>query len=180
MKGDTLIGFDCDHHNPTSTGKVNVTSWSLLDQVPCDIKDIHVTKKNINIQLLELIEFREITVIQCKIKIKRKINRCSLFGYLEPVENGLQEYILDISNDNCKKIHDSGTFMFDSVHILYNLRVNGSTSRGIFFAGNANDSSCNTGSYSDQFGSWNNVIVEVLIQVTLEEYNARVNVKKMK
>lgn len=173
-----IVGFDCDGRN--KHGQVNITTWSTLEPKPCSLDIPEVKSSNVSIQLLQVLHFQDIPVFQCKIKIRRTVRRCSWFGNLEPVDNGLQEYLLDISYDNCKRIHDTNTFLYDAGHVLTNLRMNDTTSRGIYLAGDAIDNSCHTGSFSDQFGSWNKVNVEALISITLHEYSAQVDISTNK
>ena len=166
-----IVGFDCDGR--TMKG-VNITTFSLLAPKPCSLEKPAIRVTNAQIQLLESIEFQDIDLFQCKIKVKRNVRRCSLFGYLEPVENGLQEYLLEISQTDCNQIHLTKTFFYDSTHILHNLKANDTTHRSIYLAGDAVDNSCNTASFSDQFGSWSKVNVEAVISVTLSNYVAEV------
>ena len=117
VKGEIpFVGFDCDERN--SNGQLNFTTWSILEPRPCNLDFPKVESKNISIQLLQVLHFQDIEVFQCKIKIRRTFRRCSLFGYLEPVENGLQEYLLHVGFETCKRIHDTGNFVYDCFHVL--------------------------------------------------------------
>ena len=170
----TTVGFDC---GAQPFDQLHAKTYSLLDVHSCSIKTPTIEVKNFTGQIVQtkLYEYRE--VFQCKIKVRRTIRRCSLFGYLEPVENAVQVFLLDLTRDQCKKIHDTNSFSYDSQHILSDLRVNQTTTRSIALAGNAIDNSCNVGSYSDRFGTWNKVNVEGLITITLTSYTAKVDVK---
>ena len=159
---------------------MNVSTWSLLDPKPCDFEKPQIRKEKRTIQLLETLRVQDISVTQCKIKIKRWVRRCSLLGYLEPVENGMQEYLLDVSPADCKRIHESKSFLYDATHIIYNLKINDTVDRSIYLAGNAVDNSCNTGSFADQFGSYSKVNVEAIVSVSLHEYSAKVNIEQNK
>ena len=91
VKGEIpVVGFDCDGRN--SNGQLNFTTWSILEPRPCNLDFPKVESRNISIQLLQVLHFQDIEIFQCKIKIRRTIRRCSLFEYLEPIENGLQEH----------------------------------------------------------------------------------------
>ena len=174
---ERVIGYDC---NISQTEKINITTWSLLKPKPCSMQKPSVEKKIMPIQLLESKHFDDITVIQCKINIRRTLRRCSFWNYLEPVDNGLQEYLLEVSHEVCARMHTSRIFNYDNTHVIYDLKINDSTSRGMYLAGDAIDGSCNTGSFSDRYGTWSNVNVEALITITLMEYVARVDIIKNK
>ena len=45
-----------------------------------------------------------------------------MFSYLGPVENGLQEYLYDVSTEQCKFIHDTGIFKYDHFHTIANIK----------------------------------------------------------
>ena len=49
--------------------------------------------------------------------------------------------------------------------------------RSLSLAGNAIDNSCDVGSYSDRFGTWNSVNVEAIIKITLASYIAKVDLE---
>lgn len=172
--GETMstVAFDC---GAKPFNELQMKTYSLLDVHACNIKTPIIESKKFTGQIVQtkLYEYRE--VFQCKVKVKRTIRRCSLFGYLEPVENGLMEFLLDISKEQCKKMHYTRSFAYDSQHILTDLKVNQTSVRSISLAGNAVDNSCNVGSYSDRSGTWNSVNVEGLITITLASYTGKVD-----
>ena len=54
-------------------------------------------------------------------------------------------------------------------HTIADLKINTTKSIGVDLAGHVQDKSCTGASYSDSFGSWDNVFVQGLIKVTLLE-----------
>lgn len=169
----STVAYDCSQR---SLDKINMQTYSLLDVHACNVQRPVVETKEIFGQIVQTktYEFRKVS--QCKVKVKRTIRRCSLFGYLEPVEHGFAEFLLDISNEQCKKMIDTRSFAYDSNHVLTDLRVNRTTMRPMSFAGDTIDDSCNVGSYSDRFGSWNKVNVEGSLTITLVSYTAKVDI----
>lgn len=172
----TLVttGFDCGIIKPN---RVNISSYSLLEEGSCKLSRKNIVTRNFTGIILQNEKVTETNVFQCKVKLSREVKRCSWLGYLEPVENGLQEYLIDITKEQCKRMHDTHTFIYDSAHILYDLKVNETTRRSIYLAGNAVDNSCNNGPFSDRFGSWSRVIVQGMFAITLRSYKARVNLQ---
>ena len=114
-KAMTTVGFDC---GAQPFDQLHAKTYSLLDVHSCSIKTPTIEVKNFTGQVVQtkLYEYRE--VFQGKIKVRRTIRRCSLFGYLEPVENAVQVFLLDLTRDQCKKIHDTISFSYDSQHIF--------------------------------------------------------------
>ena len=96
----TTTWFDCTA-NPASG--LHARTFSLLDVHPYSFKEPIVETKRLTGQILQTKLYDIRKVFQCKVKIRCNIRRCSWFGYLEPVENGLMEFSLDISKDQCKK-----------------------------------------------------------------------------
>ena len=126
---EKIIGFDCSMGQ--NNGRPNITTWSIMEPKACGFHRPEVIKRAVTIQVLETKHSEEVTVIQCKVKIRRTLRRCSIFNYLEPVDNGLQEYLLDISHDACLKMHDTRTFVYDSMHVIYDPKPNDTTSWGM-------------------------------------------------
>ena len=164
-----IIGFNCGSTNPI------ITTYSLLDTGECDFHQTKVNTTETTIELLQLSEFKTIHVIQCKIEIKRTIFHCGMFSHLGPTENAMQEYILDISHEKCKRIQETGIFKYDNVHTISDLKINSTKSFGMDLAGKIEGSSCSGAAYADRFGSWSNVFVQKDIKITLLENYATVS-----
>lgn len=169
----STIGYDC---GTKTFGKLDITTYSLLNVHSCNHNAPVIETKTFIGQIVQTKLYNYRTVFQCKVKVTRTIRRCSWFNNLKPVENGLQEFLIDISRDQCKKMHYTRSFAYDFQHILTDLKINATTVRSVSLAGNAIDNKCNVGSYSDRFGTWNEVNVEGLIKVTLTSYVAKVDI----
>ena len=171
-KDETIhtIAYDCGlrPHND-----VDIATYSLLETRDCNINEKKVNVTTLEGQVVQKAKIKNIMVLQCKIKLHRVVQRCSLFGYLEPVDNGIQEYLLDISREQCKKLHETGYFSYNSNILLSDIKVNATTTRSTYLAGDAIDNSCNTGSFSDRCGSYSKVIVQGIFTITLMSYRAK-------
>lgn len=156
--------------------KLDIRTYSLLGINPCNITKPIIESKNFTGQIVQskVYEFR--TVYQCKVKIFRIIRGCGwLWNDLKTVENGMAEFLLEISHEQCMKMHNSNSFTYDSQHVLSDLKINQTNFRSMNLAGNSMEKRCNTGSYSDRFGSWNDVIVEANFYITLSTYTAKID-----
>ena len=169
-----LIGFDCGSSDSI------INTYSLIDSGECDFEQENIKIEDATVELLELSEFKSIRVRQCKIEIKRIMFNCGMFSYLSPAENAIQEYLYDISNENCKFIHETGIFKYDNLHTISGLKINSTKTTGIELAGKVEGKSCTGASFSDNYGTWNNVIVQGLIKITLLEEYAQVSLKNDK
>lgn len=156
---------------------LDIATYSLLETEDCRVNEKKVNVTTIEGQIVQKTKIKTVMVLQCKIKLHRVIHRCSLFGYLEPVENGIQEYLLDISREQCKKLHETGYFAYNSNILLSDIKVNASTTRTTYLAGDAIDNSCNTGSFSDRYGSYSKVNVQGIFTITLMSYRAKVQIE---
>jgi len=91
--------------------------------------------------------------------------------------NAQTEYILEITENQCKKMHLTGIFSIDTNKYIYGLRVNHNV-KPTTFAGSANlDRRCSGAQYSDPYGTWNNVIVQGTTIITLISYQTAINLE---
>ncbi|KYN19400.1 hypothetical protein ALC57_08270 [Trachymyrmex cornetzi] len=167
-----IVGYDC------GSTHLNVTTLSLLDVESCDIPLTQPQIEKTYIQLLQLSKFESIEVIQCKVSINRFIYYCGMHSHLSTVRNAQAEYILEITAEQCKKMHLTGIFSFDIHNYIYGLKVNQTTMRPTIFAGSANsDGRCSGAQYSDLYGAWDNVIVQGTTTITLTSYQTSINLE---
>lgn len=166
--------FDCGIRRQND---IDIATYSLVDTKKCDVNIRNVNITTFYGQVVQKNKIKYIKVLQCKIKLHRTVHGCSWLSYLVPIENGVQEYLLDITRDQCKKLHETGYFVYNSNIIISDVKVNTSTTRTLYLAGNAEDRSCNTGSFSDRFGSYSKVLVEGVFTITLTSYTAKVDVE---
>ncbi|XP_070518973.1 uncharacterized protein [Cardiocondyla obscurior] len=167
-----IIGYDCGSAN------LNITTLSLLDVENCNIPLTQPQVDRTYIQLLQLSKFEGIPVIQCKISINRNVYHCGMHSHISTVANGQAEYIFETTVDQCKKMHATGSFSFSTYNHVYGLKVNQTVMRPITLAGTAStDGHCSGSYYSDPYGSWDNVVVQAIITITLITHQATINLE---
>ena len=104
-----------------------------------------------------------------------------MFSHLGPVENGLQEYLYEVSAEQCKFIHETGIFKYDNLHTIADIRVNETKTVGIDLgSGKSNRKIVFRRNIRDSYGSWDKVLVQGIIKITLTEEYAKVNVNNNK
>jgi hypothetical protein len=75
-------------------------------------------------------------------------------------------------------MHNTGTLVINVSNILYGLKVNQTTSRPVTFAGSATtDGQCSGAQYSDAYGTWQNVVVQGIVTVSLNSHQAVINME---
>lgn len=167
-----IVGYDC------GSTHLNITTLSLLDVEDCDIPLTQPQIQRTYIQLLQLSKFESINVIQCKVSISRYIYYCGMHSHISTVTNAQAEYILEVTSDQCKNMHLTGMFSIGVNNIIYSLKKNQTTTRPVTFAGSASsDGQCSGAQYSDPYGTWNNVIVQGTITITLNSYRTTINLE---
>ncbi|KYQ58859.1 hypothetical protein ALC60_02139 [Trachymyrmex zeteki] len=165
-----IIGYDC------GSTHLNVTTLSLLDVENYNIPLTQPQIEKTYIQLLQLSRFESVEVIQCKVSINRFIYYCGMHSHLSTVMNAQTKYILEITAEQCKKMHLTGIFSIDINK--HGLKVNQTTMRPTTFAGFANlDGQCLGAQYSDPYGAWDNVIVQGTTTITLTSYQTSINLE---
>jgi len=126
---------------------------------------------------LQLSKFESILVTQCKIEISRTVLYCGMHSHVSIVNNAYAEYILDTSADQCRTMHKTGTLIINVENIITGLKVNQTTSRPLTLAGSASaDGRCSGAQYSDPYGTWQNVVVQGIIKITLSSHKAATNI----
>lgn len=162
-----IVGYDCG-----SKGS-NVTTISLLHVDDCVRPQSTAKIEHKKIQLLQLNDYNDVPIIQCKVEIERTVYKCAMWDYLLPVDNGLQQYLYEITKEGCKILHTTGVFKFRERYLMSDIKMNATTTRGFNFAGNADY--CNGEFYSDIYGTYKNAFVQGKISITLTQAVAQVN-----
>ena len=165
-----IIGYDCGWN------QLKLTTLSLLEVGECDIPKPKLHVETTYIQLLQISDFTLTQVRQCKIVIRRTISHCGIHKHISAVNNGQSEYIHELSHQQCNTLHSSGKISLDKNLQISNLKVNQTSYHNVLLAGSlARNGDCSGTQYSDPFGTWNNVIVQGVIKITLQEYYTPVN-----
>ena len=175
MTVEAIIGYDC------GSNQLNLTTLSLLEVGECDIPEPKLHIETTYIQLLQISDFTLTQVRQCKIDIRRTISYCGMHSHISAVTNGQSEYIHELSHQQCDTLHSSGTISLGQNLQISNLKINQTSYHSVLLAGSlAMNGDCAGTQYSDPFGTWNNVIVQGVIKVTLQEYYTPVNLNTNK
>lgn len=167
-----LIGYDC------GSKLLNITTLFLIDVGECNIPEDTVKTSKQYIQLLQLNEYTETTVIQCKLEIHRTIYYCGMHSHISIVRNGENEYIHETSTRVCEIMHATGILKFGPTNVIHGLRLNETVTHSLTFAGSLhNDGRCSGVTYSDPYGTWESVVVQGTIKITLTTQQARVSLQ---
>ena len=167
-----LIGYDC------GSKALNISTLSLIDVGQCDILEDTIKSTKQYVQLLQVNEFTEVRVMQCKVEIHRTIYHCGMHSHISIVRNGESEYIQDTNEYTCREMHRSGSLKIGFAQEIHGLRLNATISRSLTFAGSIhNDGTCHGVFYSDPYGSWESVVVQGTVKVTLTAQTARVSLQ---
>lgn len=165
-----LIGYDCGGHG------LNVTSLSLLDIGNCEVENIEPVVTDVYVQLLQLSEYDRTRVIQCKIEIDRTIYYCGMHSHVSIVHGGKRAYLHEMTISNCKRIHETGTIdLGGRDRYITGLRSNSTSTRSITLAARTSvDGRCSGTQYSDPYGTWDSVVVQATVKVTLRDFEASI------
>lgn len=80
---------------------------------------------------------------------------------------------LDIDQYKCSRLHETGSIILGNSVSIFGLLPNSTNYRIVTLAGITNmDGSCKGSDFSDPYGTWNNVIVEASVTITLKDYHA--------
>jgi len=158
-----LIGFDCGGQH------LNITSVSLLGAGDCNLDYRTPNSSEVYIQLLQLSEYNHAEVIQCKVEISRRIQYCGMHSHTSTVNNARMEYLLETGHTKCLRMFQDGSLSLGSVGTIDGLKPNSTTTRSVMLAGSARDSgTCQGTQYSDPYGTWDNVVVDAVVRISLK------------
>lgn len=158
-----LLGFDCGSQH------LNVTSVSLLGTGDCD-DEYHTTNStSVYVQLLQLSEYSYTEVMQCKMEISRTIQYCGMHSHVSAVNNARMEYLLDVGYEKCQRALQDGIFSMGNAGEIAGLKPNTTSVHSLMLAGSvSNNGRCQGTQYSDPYGTWDNVIVDALLRISLK------------
>ncbi|KYQ49730.1 hypothetical protein ALC60_11197 [Trachymyrmex zeteki] len=165
-----LMGYDCGDHG------LNITSLSLLDIGSCDLENIEPVTRDVYVQLFQLSDFDRTRVIQCKVEIDRTIYYCGMHSHVSVVHGGRRIYLHELAANNCKRIHETGAINLGGREgYITGLKPNSTSARSITLAGHASvDGRCSGSQYSDSYRTWDSVIVQATVRVTLRDFESSI------
>jgi hypothetical protein len=170
-----LIGYDCNDDH------LNVTTISLNSIGDCDIQSIITENRETYIQLLQLSEFEFTSIRQYKVQITRIIYYCGMHSHVSAVRDGFTEYLHDTTDQQCTRMHQNGTFSLGPGTLIAGLRDNTTTAKSLVLAGTlSNDGSCRGTQYADHYGSWEGVVVQATVKISLRSGIAPIRIETNK
>lgn len=170
---DGYIGYDCG--GPA----LNITTVQISEVENCQFENQVLQNETIYIQFLQLAEFAQVDVKQCMVEIDRTILHCGMHSHNSLVGHGRRVYLMDISLSQCLEMQQTGFLNLGGNQIIREIRRNGTTHATLDVAGTIEaDGKCSGGTYSDPYGSYSSVIVEMAVKIILNSYSASVRTVK--
>ena len=157
-----IIAYDC------GGAYLNATTVSLLRSGECDLNIETPVTTSAYIQLLQLSSYTHTEVLQCKIEIMRTIYHCGMHSHISAVQNGYASYLQETSRSRCIQMHKEGLLKIGDSEIIDGLKSNHTYYRSVTLAGRVNvDGTCKGIQYSDYYGTWDEVIVQATVKISL-------------
>ncbi|XP_071051036.1 uncharacterized protein [Onthophagus taurus] len=164
-----LIVYDC--RGPST----NITAVSLHDVAPCPSPQTNYTEKKINVRVIQKNDYSKIKVKTCLIEVTRLIRYCGMNSHVSDVHQGLMKTIRPIGRDECRKLHNTGTYIGYSGNVISNIKVNATTSASITVAGKLSmNGDCEGTVYTENGQTWSRVVVTAAVTFMLKEYYATI------
>lgn len=172
-----IIAFDC------TTPAVNLTTIDARTISPCS-QPLRTPKMNSQlIQLVQLADDYQVRVKQCKVALTRTITYCGMNSYASVVAGGVVQYIVQMGQSMCKEVHQTHIYRYSGSITFSDLDIGMTHTRTATLSGSVDaEGHCRGGQYSDNFGSWSNVVVVGVFSITLTEYTttAKTNVDEIR
>jgi len=158
-----FIAYDC------GGTYLNVTTVSLLRSGECDLDIDAPTATNTYVQLLQLASYAHAEIMQCKVEIMRTIYHCGMHSHTSAVHNGYASYLQETSRERCIQMHREGLLKIGQSDIIDGLKPNHTYYRSVTIAGKVMvDGTCKGVQYSDYYGTWDDVIVQATVKISLK------------
>lgn len=165
---NSLIGYDCAGEG------LNITTLSLIDVGTCNIDEIEPVQEDVFVQLMQTSDYDSITVTQCKVEVDRTIYYCGMHSHVSVVQNGRKQYEVEIGQASCARLHETGTITLGGA-VIDRILQNQTNYRSVTLAGKASvDGKCSGTAYSDNFGEWDNVLVQAAVRIKLRMFDASI------
>lgn len=165
-----IIAYDCGNE------KMNLTTISLLDVGDCETPTIPQNFSSVKMQLLQIDDYNEVEVRQCKIEIHRTVYYCGMHSHIAAVKNGYAEYVNEVSPQACEDMIRTGSFKYSNDIMIESLKVNSTRSSPVTFAGVIRyGGKCQGTQYSDLYGTWDDAVVQGTVKISLQTQLARAN-----
>jgi len=160
---------------------MNITQLSSIHIQTCDVYQKDLKPQPTFIQLIQKPEIRLTIVHQCRIKITRHIHYCGMHSHLSAVTNGYASFTIEVGKQTCRSIMTTKTYYINQNNAVTSVKINSTSIPPKTFAGKiSTDGTCQDESYSDYYGSWDNVIVSSYIEITLKEFSAPISISENK
>lgn len=167
---DGLTGYDCEGAG------LNITTLSLLDIELCNVESIEPEQTSVYVQLMQVSDYSKTRAIQCRMEVDRVIFYCGMHSHISLVSNSRKQYIQELGNDACRRMHETGSATLATT-VIDRIIANSTNFRSITLAGKAGiDGTCRGAEYTDGYGSWDNVVVQATVRITLR--NLDISVKR--
>jgi len=116
-------------------------------------------------------DYNKTPVIQCQIEIDRMSFYCGMHFYVTVINNGCKQYTQKLRADACWRFHETGSIRLSST-VVDKITENSINRRSVILAGRVLvDGSCHS-AQSDEYGSWDNVVIQATAKVTLRAFEA--------
>ncbi|OXU16632.1 hypothetical protein TSAR_013300 [Trichomalopsis sarcophagae] len=164
-----LIGYDCGRRAN------NVSTISLREVDPCEIVDSNPEIKNVEMRLLQRLEYEPVQVTTCRIRVDRHIFVCGMFSHQSEVKTGEQIFFISISRDICYDIHRFGSFEYEKIQI-HDIRINSTTRVSMTVAGSlSEDGKCSGTTFKTDQHDYEDVVVTAKLEIDVSDYMASAN-----
>jgi hypothetical protein len=96
-----------------------------------------------------------------------------MHSHISVVHNSCRIYLHILSNSGCQQLHETDTLSLGGSAIISGAVPNSTMTSSINLArSTTEDRRCSGTQYSDPYGTWDEVIVQATIRITLKDYEA--------
>ena len=170
-KGGALIAYDC--RDPAA----NISTISIRDVAPCPDPATDYHTRVDHVQIIQRWEFGLAHVHVCLVEVTQLMYHCGMFSHLAPVEQGIHSNVYQVGATECANMHRYHTYKGFHGVIFNELQPNSTVTSTITIVGGIGNAKCSGGTYSYNGNTWDDVVVQANVKITIKDYQAIVKLE---
>jgi len=125
----SLVAFDCE------SPQTKIKAIGLLDVDPCLEDDTPYKESSLEGQIVQRKSYMSAPFIACLVEVIDLRYRCGMHSHVSLQAEHVSNYVADISEGDCRRMHQSGEYRPVSGHQISNLKVNSTLSVSLMVHG---------------------------------------------
>ena len=170
----SIPGYACGR------GPLNITTFSFNGVSEYKQPTAPINQTVVEFQLLQRIEYEDVKVTTCMVKVGQRTRNCGMYSHNSDVEKGERIFLVSMDREECETLVKFGQIKYRDL-LIVDLAVNMTNRRSLTAAGHlTSNGKCSGTTYIDQNGNYENVVVTAKLEIEFGKYSAIIQMEKDK